>query len=149
LIPDAIQTQLHDVLGSQADSSRDINEYAQMLTQGDLTRTIYTENHDKASGQNAGQGRWPNIVDSSQPTSYIAQKLSTLGIATVFTAPGIPLIFYGQEFLDSQNFVFGNVPNLDWSQVFLPFSLPSSLFESGLCDLCDLCDLYGLTLLIE
>jgi len=65
----------------------------------------------------AGQGRWPNIVDSANPTSYIAQKLSVLGISSVLLSPAVPLLFYGQEFLDHQNFVFGNVPNLDWSQV--------------------------------
>lgn len=37
--------------------------------------------------------------------------------ATVLLAPGIPMIFEGQEFLDHQDFTFGAVPNLDWSQV--------------------------------
>jgi 1,4-alpha-glucan branching enzyme len=114
---------LHDVLGSQSDSSRNIGEFAQVIADSfpgggnGAWRVMYTENHDKASGQGSDQGRWPNIVSSSNPTGYMAQKLSMLGVASVLLSPAVPLLFYGQEFLDHQNFVFGNVPNLDWTQV--------------------------------
>lgn len=114
---------LDDVLGSPDDSTRNINQFIQAVEAsypgGGLGswRVLYTENHDKSSGQNAGQGRWPNIVDSSNPTSYIAQKLSILGITTVLVSPGVPMLFYGQEFLDTENFVFGDVPDFPWSNV--------------------------------
>ena len=114
---------LDDVLGTQDDSKRSISQFVQAVEAsypgGGLGawRVLYTENHDKSSGQNEGQGRWPMIVDSSNPTSYIAQKLSVLGYTTVLVSPGVPMLFYGQEFLDTENFVFGDVPDFPWSDV--------------------------------
>jgi len=81
------------------------------------TRVIYNENHDKCSGQGDAQGRWPNMVDRSNPTGYMAQKLSVLAMACVLTSPGLPMLFYGQEWVSHQDFTFDAVPDLDWSQV--------------------------------
>ena len=114
---------LQDNIVSQSDSSRNMADFIQVLTasytngQSGSTRVLYTENHDKASGQNAGQGRWPYMVNPTNPTSYISQKLSLIGIATVLLSPSVPLLFYGQEFLDTENFVFNDVPNFPWANV--------------------------------
>ena len=65
-------------------------------------RVIYTESHDEvrqrqgagAAGDRAGRRR----------RSWAAQKRSTLGAALMFTAPGIPMLFQGQEFLEGEWF---------------------------------------------
>jgi 1,4-alpha-glucan branching enzyme len=75
-------------------------------------RVIYTENHDEdANGhQRVPEEIWPGNADS-----YYSRKRSTLGAAVVFTAPGIPLIFQGQEFL--QYGWFDDSKELDWGLV--------------------------------
>ncbi len=60
-------------------------------------RVIYSESHDDVAN---GQSRIPQEVDSSEPAGWFAQKRSTMAAAMVFTAPGIPMLFQGQEFLE-------------------------------------------------
>ena len=48
------------------------------------------------------------------PSHWAAQKRSTLGAALMFTAPGIPMLFQGQEFL--QGDWFQDTVPLDWDQ---------------------------------
>ena len=73
-------------------------------------RVIYTENHDEdANGhQRVPEEIWPGNADS-----WYSKKRSTLGAALVFTSPGIPLIFQGQEFL--QYGWFDDSKQLDWN----------------------------------
>jgi 1,4-alpha-glucan branching enzyme len=59
-----------------------------------------------------GRARVPYEVHPGDPTGWYSQKRSTLGAALVFTAPGIPMIFQGQEFLQGEWFR-DDVP-LDW-----------------------------------
>ena len=73
-------------------------------------RLIYSESHDEVAN---GKARVPQEIDPSNPTSWFAQKRSTLAAGLVFTSPGIPMIFQGQEFLEGDWFR-DNVP-LDWS----------------------------------
>ena len=64
-------------------------------------RVIYTESHDEVAN---GKARVPEEIWPGNADSYFAQKRSTLGAALVFTAPGIPMIFQGQEFLEDGSF---------------------------------------------
>ena len=59
-----------------------------------------------------GKARVPYEINKEDATSWYAQKRSTLAAALVFTAPGIPMIFQGQEFLEGEWFR-DDVP-LDW-----------------------------------
>jgi 1,4-alpha-glucan branching enzyme len=52
---------------------------------------------------------WPGNADS-----YFSQKRSTLGATLLFTVPGIPMIFMGQEFLESG--AWSDASELDWSK---------------------------------
>jgi len=73
-------------------------------------RLIYSESHDEVAN---GKARVPQEIDPGNPKSWFAQKRSTLAAGLVFTAPGIPMIFQGQEFLQGDWFR-DNVP-LDWA----------------------------------
>ena len=75
-------------------------------------RIIYTESHDEVAN---GKARVPQQVSGHDPGSWIAKKLSTLGAALVFTAPGIPMIFQGQEFLEDE--WFRDEDPLDWTKL--------------------------------
>ena len=72
-------------------------------------RVIYSESHDEVAN---GKARVPYEINKDDSTGWHAQKRSTLAAALVFTAPGIPMLFQGQEFLEGEWFR-DDVP-LDW-----------------------------------
>ncbi|QDU87267.1 1,4-alpha-glucan branching enzyme GlgB [Pirellulimonas nuda] len=74
-------------------------------------RVIYSESHDEVAN---GKARVPSEIDPDDPRGWFAQKRSTLAAAMVFTAPGIPMIFQGQEFLRGQ--WFDDTRGIDWQQ---------------------------------
>ncbi len=72
-------------------------------------RVIYSESHDEVAN---GKARVASEIDPHDPDSWFAQKRTTLAAALVLTAPGIPMLFQGQEFLEDGWFQ-DSVP-LDW-----------------------------------
>jgi 1,4-alpha-glucan branching enzyme len=74
-------------------------------------RVIYTESHDEVAN---GRARLPQDIAPQDPGGWFARKRSALGAVLVFTAPGIPMIFQGQEFLEDE--WFRDVDPLDWSK---------------------------------
>jgi 1,4-alpha-glucan branching enzyme len=74
-------------------------------------RVNYSEIHDAVANW---QARLPQVVNPDDPTGWFAQKRSTMAAVMVFTAPGIPMLFQGQEFLEGEWFR-DTVPG-DWHQ---------------------------------
>lgn len=74
-------------------------------------RVIYTESHDEVAN---GKARIPEEVDPGKASSWVAKKKSTLGAVLVFTVPGIPMIFQGQEFLEDD--WFHDQDPIDWAK---------------------------------
>jgi 1,4-alpha-glucan branching enzyme len=74
-----------------------LNQYNQDVFQ----RVIYTESHDEVAN---GKQRLVSEIDPSEHPNRYAIKRSTLGAALVLTAPGIPMLLQGQEFLRDQWF---------------------------------------------
>lgn len=74
-------------------------------------RVVYTESHDEVAN---GKARVPHEIWAEHPESWFARKRSTLGAALMFTAPGIPMLFQGQEFLEDE--WFRDTDPLDWSK---------------------------------
>jgi len=74
-------------------------------------RVIYSESHDEVA---SGRERVPQEISPDDPKGWYARKRSTLAAAMVFTAPGIPLLFQGQEFLEGG--WFRDTVPLDWDQ---------------------------------
>jgi 1,4-alpha-glucan branching enzyme len=56
----------------------------------------------------------PHEVNPNDPKGWYAKKRSTLAAAMVFTAPGIPMLFQGQEFLEGG--WFRDTVPVDWDQ---------------------------------
>jgi 1,4-alpha-glucan branching enzyme len=77
-----------------------------------VQRVIYTESHDEVAN---GHERVPEEIWPGNAGSWFSRKRSTLGAALVFTAPGIPLIFQGQEFLEDK--YFRDIAPLDWAKL--------------------------------
>ena len=76
-----------------------------------FARVIYSESHDEVAN---GKARVPQEVNPQDPKGWYARKRSTLAAAMVFTAPGIPMLFQGQEFLEGA--WFRDTVPLDWDQ---------------------------------
>jgi 1,4-alpha-glucan branching enzyme len=97
------------------DHFRDLHAVADALAfryNDDATdRVIYTESHDEVAN---GKARVPEEVSPGAADSWFAKKRSALGAVLVFTAPGIPMIFQGQEFLTGQ--WFQDSQPLDWTR---------------------------------
>lgn len=74
-------------------------------------RVIYTESHDEVAN---GHSRLPEEIWPGHAGSWASKKLSTLGAALVFTAPGIPMVFQGQEFLEDE--WFRDIDPIDWTK---------------------------------
>ncbi len=74
-------------------------------------RVVYSESHDEVAN---GKQRVPSEIDPNDPTSYYAQKRSTLAAVMMFTAPGVPMLFQGQEFL--RYGWFDDSCAIDWEQ---------------------------------
>jgi len=98
------------------DEQRSMAEVARALTHrfnvDAFQRIIYSESHDEVAN---GKARVPQEIDSQDPTGWYAQKRSTLAAALVFTAPGIPMLFQGQEFLEGG--WFRDTVPVDWDNL--------------------------------
>jgi 1,4-alpha-glucan branching enzyme len=103
------------VLAAPNDAGRKIGPLAQALTRMPATmwRVVYVDNHDEAGKLN-GQQRIASDIDPTDPGSDRARRLSGLGAVLTLTAPGIPLLFMGNEFLESGTW-HEDTP-LDWGK---------------------------------
>ncbi len=88
-----------------SDDARDLNAIEGALTgsyNGDpFARLLFIEDHDTVGNDG---WRLPNRIDMADPTSYWARKRSILGGVLLLTAPGIPMLFMGQEALATGTF---------------------------------------------
>ena len=108
------------VLTATLDSSRDMNVIVNAVRynvryggQAGSGRVAFLESHDVVGDLNGGV-RLVTAIDSVTPNSYRARKLSTLGAVVTLTAPGVPMIFQGQEMLENQS--FDSSRSVDWSK---------------------------------
>jgi len=74
-------------------------------------RVIYSESHDEVAN---GKARVPQEISPNDPTGWYARKRSVLAAAIVMTAPGIPMLFQGQEFLEGG--WFRDTVPVDWDK---------------------------------
>jgi 1,4-alpha-glucan branching enzyme len=101
---------------SPDDAARSVDAIRQALSHrfndDAFQRVIYTESHDEVAD---GKKRVPEEIWPGQVGNWFSKKRSDLGAALVFTAPGIPMILQGQEFLEDR--WFADTDPLDWSRV--------------------------------
>jgi 1,4-alpha-glucan branching enzyme len=108
-----------DALVTMRDEDRDLFRVRDALYgryNGDaFQRVIYTESHDEVGKRDGIElGRMPNKIWWGNADSWVARKRSTLGAGLVLTAPGIPMLFQGQEFLEWETWT--DQTPLDWSK---------------------------------
>ena len=110
---------LTPVLANTVDANRDMNAIANAVEynvryggQAGPGRVAFLESHDVVGDLNGGI-RLVTAIDTNSH-SYWARKRSTLGAAVMITAPGVPMIFQGQEMLE--NAAFDSSLPVDWSK---------------------------------
>ncbi len=107
--------EIRQALLAVNDADRNLETVRDVLAhrfgQDAFARVIYTESHDEVAN---GKARIPEELAPGDAANWVAKKRSTLGAALVFTAPGVPMIFQGQEFLEDDWFRDDNP--LDWSK---------------------------------
>ncbi|MBE7174976.1 MAG: alpha amylase C-terminal domain-containing protein [Mucilaginibacter polytrichastri] len=101
------------VLTERDDANRDMDAVANAIrrqySDHPYCRTIYTESHDEVAN---GQARVAEEVAENSVNNFFSKKLSSLGIALVLTAPGIPMLFQGHELLEDK--WFSDTDPIDW-----------------------------------
>ncbi len=101
------------VLITHDDSARDLDAAVHALTNryglDAFSRVIYVESHDNAAN---GGKRLACEIDEGDPQGWAAKKRVALASALTLTAPGLPMLFQGQEFLEDD--WFADTDPLDW-----------------------------------
>ena len=105
-------SEIKSVLTQSSDANRDMPTVARNVA-GTAARIIYTESHDTTGDLNGGV-RLPTAISSGSPEGYYARKRSQLGMALVMTSPGTPMIWQGQEVLETNQFSDGRP--MDWAR---------------------------------
>jgi 1,4-alpha-glucan branching enzyme len=72
-------------------------------------RVIYADSHDSAAN---GSARLIEVIGNNKPDSLFVKKQSLLAATIVLSAPGIPMLFQGEEFLERGS--FNDWQQLDW-----------------------------------
>lgn len=105
---------LHGQVTTPSDANRNMYTVRDLLRDwASLDRVLFSEAHDYVAS-NHGRSRLPSEIDGGNPESIWARKRSLLAAGIVMTAPAIPMIFQGQEMLETQAF-HDNVP-LRWDR---------------------------------
>jgi 1,4-alpha-glucan branching enzyme len=111
---------LTPVLAAATDAARDVGAAANAVLnnvryggKAGLGRVTFLESHDVTGDLNNGS-RLAASVAPTAPGGWKARKLSLLGEAVAVTAPGIPMLFQGQEMLENLPFSANRL--VDWSK---------------------------------
>jgi len=107
---------VREVLTDTHDDSRDLEMIAGALqfvqSHDAFKRVIYTESHDEVAN---GKARVPEEVQPGDAESTYAKKRALLGIVLTLTAPGISMLFQGQEFMEDS--YFQDTVELNWEKL--------------------------------
>jgi 1,4-alpha-glucan branching enzyme len=96
---------LRGAIDNVDDASRNLTGIADALTRrynGDaFQRVMYSDSHDSAAN---GGARLSEEISPGNASSLFARERSLLAAAIVLTAPGIPMLLQGQEFMQGGSF---------------------------------------------
>ena len=114
---------MRDVMTTASDPQRNLGTVKAAIEKkfgADVfSRVIYTENHDQV-GHPPDQRRLPSMIDINNHQSVFAKKRSTMAAGIMLTSPGIPMIFQGQEMLETRDFDFKTKTAVDFARASNP-----------------------------
>jgi 1,4-alpha-glucan branching enzyme len=107
---------LRDALDVVDDANRNLTAICDSLSRkynNDVfERVIYSDSHDTAAN---GGARLSEEIAPGDASNVFARKRSLLASAIILTAPGIPMLFAGQEFMEGGS--FNDWQALDWKKI--------------------------------
>lgn len=96
------------------DADRSMITLWNAMNGNDFFRVAYCESHDLTGALNGpGNQRLPTRIQPATPTGYYARKRSMLAAAVLLTMPATPMLFMGQEMLETAQ--FSDTTPLDWT----------------------------------
>lgn len=102
---DGFGYDIPNLLAPASDDGRDLGVVESQLRGGyngdGFARVLWTENHDTVGN---GGARLPSRIDAAAPESFAARRRSMLAATLLFTTPGVPMLFMGQERLATGTF---------------------------------------------
>jgi 1,4-alpha-glucan branching enzyme len=107
---------LRDALDVVDDANRNLTAICDSLSRkynnDAFERVIYSDSHDTAAN---GGARLSEEIAPGDASNVFARKRSLLASAIILTAPGIPMLFAGQEFMEGGS--FNDWQALDWKKI--------------------------------
>ena len=108
---------LREELGPQAHDRPNIGKMRLVVggrtNDNPVERVIFTDSHDTDAAANGGE-RFDEAIDPDAPEGLKARRRTALAAAILFTSPGVPMLFQGQEFESSG--AFSHYAALDWAK---------------------------------
>src|SRR6185312_2458610 len=109
--PYALRVALDAINDGDRNLNLIIEELGKVFNGNAFQRIIYSDSHDSAAN---GSARLSEEISPGYPDSIYARERSLLAAAIVLTAPGIPMLLQGQEFMQGGS--FNDWQGLDWSK---------------------------------
>jgi 1,4-alpha-glucan branching enzyme len=99
------------------DSQRNPQQVAEAISKSYNASRPFQRVNYLASHDDDRTARIPTLIDGNNPESVFALRRTALGAALMITAPGISMLFMGQEFLESKPWNDRKDFALDWSRI--------------------------------
>ena len=102
---DGFGYQVEPVLAAASDDARDLGALEGALTgtyAGDpFARLLFLDDHDTVGN---GGARLAKKLDAVDPESWSSRRRAMIGMVLLLTAPGVPMLFMGEESLSTASF---------------------------------------------
>jgi 1,4-alpha-glucan branching enzyme len=108
--PQSLREALKSSNPQEINFSQLCNQLGRRYNGDAFQRVIYTDSHDSAAN---GSARLAEVISPGKAGSLFAQKQMIIAAGLLMTAPGIPMLFQGQEFMQGGS--FNDWQGLDWS----------------------------------
>jgi 1,4-alpha-glucan branching enzyme len=109
--PQSLRDALHASEPSAINLTAICSELTRRYNNDAFQRVIFTDSHDSAAN---GSARLNEVIAPGKADALFARRQSLLAAVLLLTAPGIPMIFQGQEFM--QDGAFNDWEALDWAR---------------------------------
>lgn len=109
--PTALREALFSNDPSKISLARVCSELCRRFNDDALQRVIFADSHDSAAN---GSCRLNEAIAPGKADGLFARQQSLIAAAILLSAPGIPMIFMGQEFMQGGS--FSDWQGLDWSR---------------------------------
>ncbi len=109
--PHALRAALDAIHDSDRNLGLILEELSRSFNGDAFQRVVYSDSHDSAAN---GAARLGEEISPGHSDDIYARQRSLLAAAIIFTAPGIPMLLMGQEFMQGGS--FSDWQGLDWSK---------------------------------